>query len=113
MTYQASHDVLTGLLNRRAFEREVTHAVHAAHARTETAVLFFLDLDQFKVVNDTCGHRAGDDLLRGLAGALRHRLRSNDVVARLGGDEFGVLLRSCPLDAGVRIAEDRSEEHTS
>ena len=103
MAYDASHDELTGLVNRRAFEEQVRAAL-AEGADTAHAVLY-IDLDQFKVVNDTCGHGAGDQLLRRIAGELRGRVRAHDTLARLGGDEFAVLLRECPLDAAIRIAD--------
>jgi diguanylate cyclase (GGDEF)-like protein/PAS domain S-box-containing protein len=104
--YQASHDALTGLINRREFENRLTAAVENARqdARSRHALLY-LDLDQFKLVNDTCGHPAGDQLLKQITGVLQSRVRSGDTLARLGGDEFGILLQSCSLDQALRIAE--------
>jgi len=104
--YQASHDALTGLINRREFENRLTRAVESV--RQDPAcrqVLLYLDLDQFKLVNDTCGHPAGDQLLRQITGVLQSRVRSGDALARLGGDEFGVLLADCSLDQALRIAD--------
>jgi diguanylate cyclase (GGDEF)-like protein/PAS domain S-box-containing protein len=104
--YQASHDALTGLINRREFENRLTAAVE--NARQDAAVrhaLLYLDLDQFKLVNDTCGHPAGDQLLKQITGVLQSRVRNGDTLARLGGDEFGILLQSCSLDQALRIAE--------
>ena len=101
----ASHDALTGLLNRREFEQRLRAIVeHRDSAQGQHAVLY-LDLDQFKVVNDTSGHAAGDELLRQIGALLRPRLREGDVLARLGGDEFGVLLPHCPPAPALRIAE--------
>ena len=101
----ASHDPLTGLLNRREFEQRVRAVVERpADDGTQHAVLY-LDLDQFKIVNDTGGHAAGDELLRQVGALLRPRLREGDVLARLGGDEFGVLLPHCPPAPALRIAE--------
>jgi diguanylate cyclase (GGDEF)-like protein/PAS domain S-box-containing protein len=100
LSYQATHDTLTGLVNRHEFERRLTHLLETASAAAPHALLY-LDLDQFKVVNDTWGHAAGDDLLRQVSALLRTRLRARDTLARLGGDEFGVLLERCPaLEAG-------------
>ena len=104
--YQASHDSLTGLINRREFERVVTEVLETRRDGPDDNVLLFLDLDQFKVINDTCGHAAGDELLRRVGGLLGASLRSTDVLARLGGDEFGVLLRGCPLEHALGVAED-------
>ena len=104
--YQASHDALTGLINRREFENRLTAAVE--NARQDAGgrhALLYLDLDQFKLVNDTCGHPAGDQLLKQITGVLQSRVRSGDTLARLGGDEFGILLQSCSLDQALRIAE--------
>ncbi|HEY2635507.1 MAG TPA: PAS domain S-box protein [Steroidobacteraceae bacterium] len=104
--YQASHDALTGLINRREFENRLTAAVQ--NARQEGGgphALLYLDLDQFKLVNDTCGHPAGDQLLKQITGVLQSRVRGGDTLARLGGDEFGILLQSCSLDQALRIAE--------
>ncbi|HEX3849209.1 MAG TPA: EAL domain-containing protein [Steroidobacteraceae bacterium] len=104
--YQASHDALTGLINRREFENRLTAAVEAARQRPDARhVLLYLDLDQFKLVNDTCGHPAGDQLLKQITGVLQSRLRSGDTLARLGGDEFGILLQSCALDQALRVAD--------
>jgi diguanylate cyclase (GGDEF)-like protein/PAS domain S-box-containing protein len=97
LSYQASHDPLTGLLNRREFENRLAASVADRRAGTQDA-LAYLDLDQFKIVNDTCGHAAGDELLRQISSVLASRVRSTDVVARLGGDEFGLLLTQCPVD---------------
>jgi diguanylate cyclase (GGDEF)-like protein/PAS domain S-box-containing protein len=106
MSYQASHDPLTGLYNRREFERRLEDALQAAHSGAAGHVLCYLDLDRFKAVNDTCGHIAGDNMLREVAGILKDEVRDSDVVARLGGDEFGMLLLGCPLDKARQIAED-------
>ncbi|MBX3619622.1 MAG: EAL domain-containing protein [Rhizobacter sp.] len=104
MSYQASHDLLTGLLNRAAFEMRLDTAL-ATHDPQATGVVMFLDLDQFKVVNDTCGHAAGDQLLKQVTGLLLEEIRKQDTLARLGGDEFAVLLESCPLEPALRVAE--------
>ncbi|HEY2678208.1 MAG TPA: PAS domain S-box protein [Steroidobacteraceae bacterium] len=104
--YQASHDALTGLINRREFENRLGLAVEEARADVQSRhVLLYLDLDQFKLVNDTCGHPAGDLLLKQITGVLQSRVRGGDTLARLGGDEFGILLQDCSLDQAMRIAE--------
>ena len=105
--YQASHDALTGLINRREFEKRLTAAVEDARLdRDARHALLYLDLDQFKLVNDTCGHPAGDQLLKQITGMLQARVRSGDSLARLGGDEFGILLTGCLLDQALRVAEN-------
>lgn len=106
MTYQASHDMLTGLVNRREFEIRTVQAIEAAQREGLQHALCYLDLDQFKVVNDTSGHIAGDELLKQLASVLQARIRESDTLARLGGDEFGVLLEACPLSKAKEIAEE-------
>jgi diguanylate cyclase (GGDEF)-like protein/PAS domain S-box-containing protein len=103
LSYHASHDALTGLINRREFERRVERILATAGTEESHAVLY-LDLDQFKVVNDTCGHAAGDELLRQISGVLALQVRKRDTLARLGGDEFGVLLEHCRQDQALRIA---------
>lgn len=103
--HMAYHDALTDLVNRREFEHRLEQALTSAWERNVTHALLYLDLDQFKLINDTCGHVAGDDLLRQLAVVLQNLVRENDTLARLGGDEFGVLLESCPLERAHRIAE--------
>ncbi len=104
LSYQASHDTLTGLFNRREFEIRLRAALRAASENDTLVTLCYLDLDQFKLVNDTCGHVAGDELLRQLAQALKKELRDSDTLARLGGDEFGVLLQGCTLEDAGRLA---------
>ncbi len=104
MAYQARHDSLTGLINRREFERRLQRALETASTENREHALCYLDLDQFKIVNDTCGHFAGDELLRQLAGRLKTKARDSDTLARLGGDEFGVLLENCPIDRAGEIA---------
>jgi diguanylate cyclase (GGDEF)-like protein/PAS domain S-box-containing protein len=104
--YQASHDTLTGLINRREFENRLTAAVETVRQDAECRhALLYLDLDQFKLVNDTCGHPAGDQLLKQITSVLQSRVRIGDTLARLGGDEFGILLQNCTLDQALRIAE--------
>lgn len=105
ISHQAAHDALTGLLNRREFERRLDLALRSGHVDEKKHSLLYIDLDQFKVVNDTCGHVAGDELLRQLSTVLLKHTRQNDALARLGGDEFGVLLDSCPPEVGLEIAE--------
>lgn len=105
----AERDPLTGLLNRRRFEEELGTAVARAVRYGEAAALLALDLDQFKEVNDTFGHQAGDELLRAVAERLRGRLRESDMLARLGGDEFAVLLPQAELEQGDRVATDLLE----
>lgn len=104
LEWQARHDPLTELPNRREFEREVEELLNDAMAR-EQSCLLYLDLDQFKVVNDTCGHTAGDRLLRELPPIMAAALRPTDLLARLGGDEFGVLLRRVTVDEAIKTAE--------
>ena len=104
LAWQASHDPLTELYNRREFEMRLVRAVHSAHNNDEQHVLCYLDLDQFKIVNDTCGHVAGDALLQHISSLLPTQLRKTDTLARLGGDEFGVLLYSCPIEQAVQLA---------
>ena len=106
MSYQASHDALTGLINKREFERRLAESIEASRGGTQTHIMCYLDLDRFKAVNDTCGHLAGDNMLREVASLLRDAVRDSDTVARLGGDEFGILLRSCPLQKARQIAGD-------
>jgi diguanylate cyclase (GGDEF)-like protein/PAS domain S-box-containing protein len=106
LSFQASHDALSGLFNRREFEQQLQYTLDNECDDGQHHAVCYLDLDQFKVVNDTCGHVAGDELLRQLAGLLHNQVRESDMLARLGGDEFGVLLKYCPLDQAVRIAED-------
>ncbi len=104
MSYQANHDLLTGLANRPAFEMRLDSAL-AVDDPKASGVVMFLDLDQFKVVNDTCGHVAGDQLLKQVTALLMQEIRKQDTLARLGGDEFGVLLESCPIEPAMRVAE--------
>ncbi|MEB0134504.1 EAL domain-containing protein [Actimicrobium sp. CCC2.4] len=105
MTHLAAHDALTGLLNRREFERRLEQAVASATRDGMEHTVMYLDLDQFKIVNDTCGHVAGDELLRQLTTLLHAKLRQSDTLARLGGDEFGVLLEHCGTVPALRVAE--------
>lgn len=105
MSYEARHDPLTGLYNRREFELRLADAVERAREERKYAVLCYLDLDNFKNVNDSGGHIAGDELLKQVASLLRERVRDADVIARLGGDEFALLLQGCSLERGTEVAE--------
>ena len=106
MTYQASHDALTGLVNRREFERRLQEAMDSAQTGNVGHALCYLDLDRFKVVNDTCGHTAGDNMLREVASLIKEAVRDSDTVGRIGGDEFALLLVGCPLEKARQIADD-------
>ena len=106
MSYQATHDPLTGLINRREFERRLDEAMDAAHAEEAVHMLFYMDLDRFKAVNDSCGHLAGDNMLREVAALIKDQVRDSDYVGRLGGDEFGALLIGCPIEKARQIATD-------
>jgi diguanylate cyclase (GGDEF)-like protein/PAS domain S-box-containing protein len=106
MSYQATHDPLTGLINRREFERRLDEAMDTAHAEEAAHMMFYMDLDRFKAVNDSCGHLAGDNMLREVATLIRDQVRDSDVVGRLGGDEFGALLIGCPINKARQIATD-------
>jgi len=105
LAYEASHDPLTGLVNRLEFERRLAAAVARAQQEGCTHTLMYLDLDQFKAVNDTCGHAAGDELICQIADVMRQQLRRSDTLGRLGGDEFAVLLEYCAAADGERVAE--------
>jgi diguanylate cyclase (GGDEF)-like protein/PAS domain S-box-containing protein len=105
LSYHASHDLLTGLVNRREFEGRIERALKSAKARESSYALCYLDIDQFKIINDTCGHSAGDALLGQVGALLKSKVRWRDTLSRLGGDEFGVLLESCSLDEAMRMAE--------
>ncbi|WP_019412063.1 EAL domain-containing protein [Pseudomonas psychrophila] len=105
LSWQATHDALTGLANRREFEYRLDLVLQNLTRQQGRHALMFLDLDQFKLVNDTCGHAAGDELLRHICALLQSGLREGDTLARLGGDEFGILLENCPADMAEKIAE--------
>lgn len=109
LTHQATHDSLTGLLNRVEFEKRLYEFSRRSKINNEKHSICYLDLDQFKIVNDTCGHHAGDELLRQLSAILKNKLRTGDTFARLGGDEFGILLNNCDLEVGYKIANNLRE----
>jgi diguanylate cyclase (GGDEF)-like protein len=109
LSYHASHDVLTGLVNRREFENRLDRALKSAKARETSYALCYLDIDQFKIINDTCGHSAGDALLGQVGALLKAKIRWRDTLARLGGDEFGVLLEACSLEEAMHTAETLRE----
>jgi diguanylate cyclase (GGDEF)-like protein/PAS domain S-box-containing protein len=106
MVYLANHDALTGLLNRRELEARLDRAILSARHEQREHALLYLDLDEFKVVNDTCGHLVGDEMLKQVTALLRAGVRRSDAVARLGGDEFGVLLEDCPAPRARHTAEE-------
>ncbi len=105
MVHQATHDPLTGLVNRAEFEQRLDKALQSAKDFENTHALLFLDLDQFKIVNDTAGHVAGDELLKQVSTLLAGQLRGRDTLGRLGGDEFAVLLENCPLPKARKVAD--------
>ena len=105
LSYQATHDTLTGLVNRYEFELRMENALMFARNEQREHSVAFLDLDQFKVINDTCGHAAGDELLRQLSRQLAEPIRAHDTLARLGGDEFAILLEDCDIDNAARVCE--------
>jgi len=109
LSYQANFDALTGLVNRHEFERRLDLLLSSAHEDDAHHVFCYMDLDQFKVVNDTCGHSAGDGLLQQISLILSQRVREKDTLARLGGDEFGLLLEHCSIEDAERMAEDLLE----
>ncbi len=115
LSYQASHDAVTGLINRREFENQLVAALESTYSNAElTHGVLYVDLDQFKVVNDTFGHAAGDELLRQISNIVQENIRSTDILARLGGDEFGVLLERCDEQRAIEVAESirqAIEEH--
>ncbi|MGF1612989.1 MAG: EAL domain-containing protein [Gammaproteobacteria bacterium] len=106
LVWLADHDPLTGLFNRRRFQRELQQAIEVAKRYRRSGALVFLDLDQFKYINDTSGHQAGDAILKSVGNAISAVIRNVDVVARLGGDEFGILLRETEADGAVRVAKE-------
>ena len=109
LQHHASHDDLTGLMNRREFQQRLQALVETAQADRSQHALVYVDLNQFKVVNDTCGHLAGDELLRQLGRHFLRHIRSRDVIARLGGDEFGLLLHNLPIETAAQIANSLCE----
>lgn len=110
LSWQASHDSMTGLVNRAEFERRLALLVKECHLEKARHALLYIDLDQFKVVNDTCGHVAGDELLKQLAVLMHNLVRESDTLARLGGDEFGVLLCNCDQEHSLRVADALREQ---
>jgi diguanylate cyclase (GGDEF)-like protein/PAS domain S-box-containing protein len=109
LAHQASHDSLTGLVNRREFEERLGRVLDAARISNSEHALCYLDLDQFKIVNDTCGHSAGDHLLKQVSALLRSQVRQRDTLARLGGDEFAIIVEHCNLDQAERLTESLRE----
>lgn len=106
LSYQATHDALTGLINRQEFERRLSRVLQSTQEDHAEHALMFLDLDHFKQVNDTSGHAAGDELLRRIAALFKHAIRQRDTLARLGGDEFGLLLERCSMQLAESIAKE-------
>ena len=114
MSYEATHDQLTGLINRRGFEQSLGQALDNFRLHAKQNILCYLDLDEFKPVNDACGHQAGDELLKLITANIKTHIRRNDVLARVGGDEFGLLLNDCPMSHATEIAEKiRQEVHNT
>ena len=109
LSLQANQDPLTGLVNRREFETRVSRVIKLARTSKTNHAFAYLDLDKFKIVNDICGHAAGDELLRRIAAILRSKVRDRDTLARLGGDEFGLLLENCTLEAAHQVCENLLE----
>ncbi|MBW4615870.1 MAG: PAS domain S-box protein [Desmonostoc vinosum HA7617-LM4] len=109
LSWQASHDALTELPNRREFEQRLAQALSFAKSDNQVHALCYLDLDRFKIINDTCGHTAGDELLRQITTLLQKQIRKSDTLARLGGDEFGVLLNQCTLEQALWVANKLRE----
>ncbi|AQZ52363.1 PAS domain-containing protein [Martelella mediterranea] len=105
MSYRASHDQLTGLINRSEFERRMYKTLDAARAGGPDSALLFIDLDRFKIVNDSCGHAVGDELLIKISRLIQGVIRANDALARLGGDEFAAIIENCPIDIAQNIAQ--------
>jgi diguanylate cyclase len=105
VSYQATHDILTGLVNRAEFETRLRRILHQSHEDKSHHALMYIDLDQFKIVNDTCGHSVGDQLLQQVSRVLKEAVRTRDTLARLGGDEFGVILEHCSTDQAQRVAQ--------
>lgn len=105
MSYRAAHDALTGLINRAEFERRLQGALESAQLQQQVHALLFIDLDQFKLLNDACGHSVGDQVLQQVSGLIGECVRSGDLLARLGGDEFGAILQHCRLDQAQRAAQ--------
>ena len=103
--HQATHDSLTGLTNRNEFDKQLNEHIYDAKNYGRQHALCYLDLDRFKLVNDTSGHAAGDELLKQITGLLHTCIRSGDILGRLGGDEFGLILENCPQESAVRVAE--------
>jgi len=110
LTYQATHDALTGLVNRAEFEYLTETLILESKDTDRHHALSYLDLDQFKVINDTCGHQAGDELLKQLSSLLQRELRGSDIVSRLGGDEFGIIFRDCNIDKAANVLEKLREK---
>jgi diguanylate cyclase (GGDEF)-like protein len=114
LSHQANHDLLTGLVNRRGFERQLFQAMESQETENAEHIFCYLDLDQFKIINDTCGHIAGDELLRQISQLLKTHIRNHDVLARLGGDEFGILMEHCNIENAKQLAQkliDRVSQH--
>lgn len=110
LSYYAEHDSLTGLINRREFEKRLIDAIETVKHGISEYALFYMDLDQFKIINDTCGHLAGDDLLLKVTQLFANCVRETDTLARLGGDEFGVLLEACEIEKARQIASSIHDE---
>ena len=104
LRYQARHDALTGLVNRQELERRLNQALEDVKQHRTNHIFCYMDLDQFRVINDTCGHLAGDEMLRQISMILAQRIRVEDTFARLGGDEFGLLLSYCKVEKAIEIA---------
>lgn len=105
LSYQASHDSLTGLINRHEFELQLDKLLASARQNDQQHAMCYLDMDDFKIVNDTCGHIAGDEMLKSITSLLKRQVRETDVLARLGGDEFGILFDSCPVEQVSYVVE--------
>ena len=105
LSWQATHDALTHLANRREFQNQLEALKQQENNIDSEHAILYLDLDRFKIVNDTCGHAAGDQLLKQISQHINHEVRSCDLVARLGGDEFGIILKNCSLEEAIKIAE--------